>query len=337
MNLNILWFLLIAVLYIGFFILEGFDFGVGILLPFIAKTDEERRVFINSIGPVWDANEVWLITAGGATFAAFPQWYATLFSGFYLPLLLVLLGLIFRGVAFEFRGKSESPAWRSFWDYAIFGGSLLVPLLLGVAFANVLIGTPIDGNMTYTGGFFNLLNPFALIGGLAVVAMSVLLGALFLKLKTTSPLLEKVSSAASKVWLPALLLDAAVAVFALILKTGAQLYGVAIAAILVVVIGMVGSFFAGRSKRDGWAFGLAALSMAGLIGTIFLLLFPNVMVSSTDPSYSLTIYTAASSAKTLGVMSVVTLIFLPFVLAYQAWNYWVFRKRLSTKKEELHY
>jgi cytochrome d ubiquinol oxidase subunit II len=337
MNLNILWFLLIAVLYIGFFILEGFDFGVGILLPFIAKTDEERRVFINSIGPVWDANEVWLITAGGATFAAFPQWYATLFSGFYLPLLLVLLGLIFRGVAFEFRGKSESPAWRSFWDYAIFGGSLLVPLLLGVAFANVLIGTPIDGNMTYTGGFFNLLNPFALIGGLAVVAMSVLLGALFLKLKTTSPLLEKVSSAASKVWLPALLLDAVVAVFALILKTGAQLYGVAIAAILVVVIGMVGSFFAGRSKRDGWAFGLAALSMAGLIGTIFLLLFPNVMVSSTDPSYSLTIYTAASSAKTLGVMSVVTLIFLPFVLAYQAWNYWVFRKRLSTKKEELHY
>lgn len=252
-------------------------------------------------------------------------------------MLLVLLALIFRGISFEFRSKNDNPTWRKFWDWALFGGSLLVPLLLGVAFSNVLIGVPINEKMTYTGGFFNLLNPFALIGGLAVVAMSAFLGSLFLKLKTVTPLYEKVSSAASRLWLPTLVLDAAVAVFALVLKTGAQLYGVGIAFILLVVIGMVGAFFAIRNKRDGWAFALAAIAMASLIGTIFALLFPNVMVSSTDPAFSLNIYNAASSAKTLGVMSVVVLIFLPLVLVYQGWNYWIFRKRLTTKKEDLHY
>lgn len=337
MDLNILWFILIAVLYTGFFVLEGFDFGVGILLPFVSKTDAERRVLFNSIGPVWDANEVWLITAGGATFAAFPHWYATLFSGFYLPLFLVLIALIFRGVSFEFRSKDDNPKWRAFWDYALFVSSILLPLLFGVAFANVLAGVPIDAEMNYTGGFFNLLNPFALLGGLTLVAMSALLGALFLKLKTTSPMQEKMAAAASKIWLPALILDAALAVFALIVKAGAQLYGLGIAFILIVVVGMVGSMLASRAKRDGWAFALAAVAQASLIFCIFAMLFPNVMVSSTDPAFSLTIYTAASSAKTLGVMSIVVLIFLPIVLVYQGWNYWVFRKRLTTKKEDLHY
>lgn len=337
MDLNNLWFVLIAVLYIGFFILEGFDFGVGLLLPFVTKTDDERRLLFNSIGPVWDANEVWLVTAGGATFAAFPQWYATMFSGFYLPLLLILVGLIFRGVSFEFRSKSDNPSWRKFWDWSLFGGSLLVPLLLGVAFSNILIGVPIDGNMTYTGGFFNLLNPFALIGGLTLVAMSAYLGSLFLKLKTGSPFMERIASSADKLWLPTLLLDAALAVFALIVKSGAQLYGLGIAAIILVVLGMVGSWYARRSKRDGWAFALAAVAMACLVGTIFALIYPNVMVSSTDPAFSLTIYSAASSAKTLGVMSIVVLIFLPIILVYQGWNYWIFRKRLTTNKEDLHY
>jgi cytochrome bd ubiquinol oxidase subunit II len=337
MDLNILWFILIAVLYSGFFILEGFDFGVGILLPFVTKTDDERRVLFNTIGPVWDANEVWLVTAGGATFAAFPQWYATLFSGFYLPLLLVLVALIFRGVSFEFRSKSENPAWRKFWDYALFTGSVLVPLLLGVAFSNVLIGVPINAKMTYTGGFFNLLNPFALIGGLTLVAMSAWLGALFLKMKTVAPLADRVDYAARKIWLPALILDAALAVFVLIVKAGSQLYILGIVTIIVVLAGMRGSWYASSKKHDGWAFGLAVLAMAGLILTIFTLLFPNVMVSSTDPTLSLTIYNASSSAKTLGVMSIVALIFLPIVLVYQGWNYWVFRKRLTTHKEDLHY
>ncbi len=337
MDLNNLWFLLIAILYIGFFVLEGFDFGVGLLLPFTTRNDDERRVFFNSIGPVWDANEVWLVTAGGATFAAFPHWYATLFSGFYLPLLLVLVALIFRGVSFEFRSKLDNPAWRKFWDWALFGGSLLVPLLLGVAFANVLMGVPIDASMNYTGGFFNLLNPFALIGGLTLVAMSIYLGSLFLKLKTMPPIVDRITAATKRIWIIALLLDAALAIFALILKADASLYGVGVALVILVVVGMVGSWFANRSGRDGWAFTLAAVAMACLVGTIFALLYPNVMVSSTNPAYSLTIYSAASSAKTLGVMSIVALIFLPIVLLYQGWNYWVFRKRLTTRKEDLHY
>ncbi len=337
MNLNILWFILIAVLYTGFFVLEGFDFGVGLLLPFVTKNDDERRVLFNAIGPVWDANEVWLVTAGGATFAAFPQWYATMFSGFYLPMLLILIALIFRGVSFEFRSKNDNPAWRKFWDYALFGGSLLVPLLLGIAFANILQGVPIDNSMNYTGGFFNLLNPFALTGGLTLVGMSIYLGSLFLKLKTVSPLMERVTSAAGKIWLPALILVVAFAAFALIVNPDAQLYNGGIAAILVVLIGMIGSRFASHSKRDGWAFALAAISMTGLVATIFILLFPNVMVSSTDPAFSLTLYSAASSDKTLGVMSVVTLISLPIILLYQGWNYRVFRKRLTTAKEDLHY
>lgn len=337
MDLNNLWFVLIAVLYIGFFVLEGFDFGVGILLPFIAKDDRERRVLFNTIGPTWDANEVWLVTAGAATFAAFPNWYATFFSGFYLPLLLILVGLIFRGVAFEFRSKSDNPRWRSFWDYALFGGSLIVPLLFGVAFANILMGVPINQSMMYTGGFFNLLNPFALLTGLAMVFMSAMLGALFLKLKTTPPLVERASAAFSKVWLPALLLDAAVAIFALILKSGAESYNLGIAFVLIVIIGMVGSMLASRSKREGWSFTLGMVAQACLIGTIFALLYPNVMVSSTDPAFSLNIYNAASSAKTLDLMSKIILIFLPIVMIYQGWSYKVFHHRISTRGEDLHY
>ncbi len=185
MDLNILWFILIAVLYTGFFVLEGFDYGVGILLPFLAKDDTRRRVIINSIGPFWDANEVWLLTAGGATFAAFPHWYATLFSGFYMALFLLLVALILRGVAFEFRSKDENPRWRNFWDWMIFVGSFLPALLIGVAFSNLVRGVPIDANMNYVGGFWNLLNWYALLGGLTAVAVFSLFGAIFLSLKTT--------------------------------------------------------------------------------------------------------------------------------------------------------
>jgi len=338
MDLNILWFVLIAVLYSGFFILEGFDFGVGILLPFLGKNDTDRRVIINSVGPTWDANEVWLVLAGGATFAAFPHWYATLFSGFYLPLFLVLVALIFRGVAFEFRGKLDKPAWRSFWDYAMFGGSLLVPLLMGVAFANILQGVPIDQAKNYTGGFFNLLNPFALIGGLTFLCITVLLGALYLKIKTTGNVMERPIKTAKTLWLPSILLTGAFGLFATIGKSGQEgLNPLGLIITILAVVVLLGGLLAQRSGKTGWAFGLGVTAMAAVSAVIFVLLFPNVMVSSTDPAFNLTIYNAASSAKTLEIMSFVVLFFLPIVLGYQAYNYWVFRKRLTTKSEDLHY
>ncbi len=338
MDLNILWFVLIAVLYSGFFILEGFDFGVGILLPFLGKNDTERRVIINSIGPTWDANEVWLILAGGATFAAFPHWYATLFAGFYLPLFLVLVALIFRGVAFEFRGKIDKPAWRSFWDYAMFGGSFLVPLLFGVAFVNILQGVPIDQAKNYTGGFFNLLNPFALIGGLTFLCLTILLGALYLKIKTSGLVMEKAAGAAKIFWLPSIILAAAFGIFATIGKSSQGGWNpLGLTVTIMAVIFLLGGLLAQRSSRTGWSFGLGVAAMAAISTIIFVLLFPNVMVSSTDPAFNLTIYNAASSAKTLQIMFIVVLIFLPIVLGYQAYNYWVFRKRLTTKSKDLHY
>ncbi len=336
MNLNILWFILIAVLYTGFFILEGFDFGVGILMPFVGKKDIERRVAINTIGPLWDANEVWLVLAGGATFAAFPQWYATLFSGFYLPLLLVLVALIIRGVSFEFRGKLESAKWRTGWDVCTFIGSLLPPILFGVAFANILKGTPIDGNMNYTGGFFNLLNPYALLGGITFLALSILLGALFLNLKTSGIVQERAKAIASKLYLPVIAIMIIFLVVTNITTRSTVSIGAVIATVIAIVAGLA-SYFLLRAKRDGLSFGLLTLASAGNTATIFAALFPNVMVSSSNPDWSLTIINAASSPNTLKIMAIVVLVFLPFVLAYQGWNYWVFKKRISANVEELHY
>ncbi|MEN6410659.1 MAG: cytochrome d ubiquinol oxidase subunit II, partial [Anaerolineaceae bacterium] len=206
MSLETIWFILIAVLFTGYFILEGFDFGVGILLPFLGKDDLKRRVLINTIGPHWDGNEVWLITAGGAMFAAFPGWYATLFSGFYLPLFLILIALIFRGVAFEFRSKDDRPLWRSFWDWAIFFGSLIPALLWGVALANFIRGVPIDASMNYTGGFWNLLNPYALVGGFVSLLGFTLQGAIFLSLRTTDFIHEGARKIVNALWLPVALL-----------------------------------------------------------------------------------------------------------------------------------
>ncbi len=336
MNLNILWFVLIAVLYTGFFILEGFDFGVGILLPFVGKSDIEKRVVVNTIGPLWDANEVWLVLAGGATFAAFPHWYATLFSGFYLPLLLVLVALILRGVSFEFRGKFENAKWRSAWDTCTFVGSLLPPLLFGIAFSNILKGVPIDGNMMYTGGFFNLLNLYALVGGLTFLGISILLGALFLNLKTSDVVQKRAKSIASKLWIPIIVL---IGIF-LVMTIQATQATPEILAIILGVVTIVAAFlgyYVFRINRGGLSFGLLVLASAGNTATIFAALFPNVMVSSTNPEWSLTIINAASSQNTLSIMSIVILIFLPIVLAYQGWNYWVFRKRITTKVEDLHY
>jgi cytochrome bd ubiquinol oxidase subunit II len=344
MTLNTLWFILVAVLYIGFFVLEGFDFGVGILLPFLSKdsdprrVDLKRRVIINTIGPHWDGNEVWLLTAGGATFAAFPNWYATLFSGFYLALFLLLLALIVRGVAFEFRSKDENPRWRSLWDSCIFVGSLLPALLLGVAFGNLVRGVPIDASMNYVGGFFTLLNPYALLAGISTVVIFILYGAIFLSLKTTGELQEKARRFAGRMWLVTVL-----ALLALLIATylATDMYAhLGVNPGVVPLTGMVAILLTGyflRRKRDGWAFITTAISIAFALVTMFLIMYPRVMISSLNEAWSLTIYNASSTPYTLTIMTIVALIFVPIVLVYQGWSYWVFRKRIEAKPETLTY
>lgn len=330
MDLNILWFILITVLFTGFFLLEGFDYGVGILLPFLGKDDSERRVIVNSIGPVWDGNEVWLLTAGGAIFAAFPHWYATMFSGFYLALVVMLIALILRGVAFEFRGKDKRPEWHRFWDGAIFFGSLVPALLWGVALANLIQGVPIDAGMNYTGNFFTLLSPYTLLTGVYGLVLMTLHGALFLSLKVESDLADRARALAFRLWLPAAVLlfaawGASYAATDMYRKLGVDpgviplLGGAAILA--------SGWFI--KAKHDGWAFAMTGVTIATTVVTVFLTLYPRVMVSSLNPDWSLTIYNASSSQYTLTVMTVVALIFVPIVLAYQGWTYWVFRKRVT--------
>lgn len=338
MDLNILWFILICVLYAAYFVLEGFDMGVGILLPFLGKNDQERRMIINTIGPHWDGNEVWLLTAGGATFAAFPQWYATLFSGFYLPLFFMLVALIVRGVAFEFRSKDDNPTWRALWDWAIFFGSFVPALLWGVAFANIVKGVPINAAMQYTGGFFNLLNPFALIAGVVSLVGFTLLGALYLQLKGSVELLPRVKRWFNGLWwvegIAFVLLIVASYTFSGVVKGFGLNAGLVLLISLVLLVAV--KFLVGAAK-EGWAFISGALSVLLTTVAIFVQLFPNVMISSTDPANNLTIYNASSSPYTLGVMSKVALILVPIVLAYTAWSYWVFRKRVTTKPEDLKY
>jgi cytochrome d ubiquinol oxidase subunit II len=335
--LQTLWFILIAVLWIGFFFLEGFDFGVGMLLPFIGKKDIERRAVINAIGPTWDGNEVWLLTAGGATFAAFPHWYATMFSGFYLALFLLLVGLIIRGISFEYRSKDANPKWRNTFDWMIAVGSFLAALLLGAAFANLARGVPIDENMMFTGNLFTLLNPYGLLGGLTTVAIFLLHGANFLGLKLEGELKDRADAWAKKIWIAATGLYILLAVFTYIagywqrgfVNPGIVPIG-ALASLLVA-----GYFI--NQRRDGWAFIMVALNIVLTQVAFFSMTFPNVMISSTNPAWSLTIYNASSSQYTLTVMSVVALIFVPIVLAYQGWTYWMFRKRVVADKKSLVY
>jgi cytochrome d ubiquinol oxidase subunit II len=332
MDLNTIWFILIAVLFIGFFVLEGFDYGVGILLPFLGKNDVERRAIINTIGTHWDGNEVWMITAGGAMFAAFPNWYATLFSGFYLALVIMLLALILRGVAFEYRSKRESPVWRNRWDWMIFIGSFVPALLWGVAISNIIRGVPIDDKMNYTGTFFTLLNPYSLLGGITALAIFTLHGAIFLSLKLADELLERARKTARQLWLPTVILLFAYIIFGyfdtdMFTKLGVN-PGV------IPILGGISILTVGwllKIKREGWAFLMTALTIAFSTITIFMGLYPRVMVSSTNPDWSLTIYNASSSPYTLKTMTIIAIIFVPIVLAYQAWSYWVFRKRISTK------
>jgi cytochrome d ubiquinol oxidase subunit II len=335
--LQILWFILIAVLWIGFHFLEGFDFGVGMLLPFLGKKDEERRAIINSIGSVWDGNEVWLLTAGGATFAAFPHWYATMFSGFYLALFLLLVGLIMRGISFEYRSKDAAPAWRNRFDWMIAIGSFLAALLLGAAFANLARGVPIDENMMFTGNLFTLLNPYGLLGGLTLVVIFLLHGANFLGLKLEGELRERVNGFAKKLWIVAVVLYIALGVFTYAAGFWARgIVNPGIVPITAVVVLLVAGYFINQ-KREGWAFIMVGLNIILTQVTFFSMIFPNVMISSTNPNWSLTIYNASSSQYTLSVMSIVALIFVPIVLAYQGWTYYMFRKRISNDKKSLVY
>jgi cytochrome bd ubiquinol oxidase subunit II len=335
--LQILWFILIAVLWIGFFFLEGFDFGVGMLLPFLGKKDVERRAIINAIGPTWDGNEVWLLTAGGAMFAAFPHWYATMFSGFYLALFLLLVGLIIRGISFEYRSKDAAPAWRSRFDWMIAIGSFLAALLLGAAFANLARGVPIDENMMFTGNLFTLLNPYGLLGGVTTVAIFLLHGANFLGLKLEGELRERVNVFAKKLWIAASALYVILGVFTYIAGFWNRGYvNPGIIPIAALATLLVAGYFINQ-KREGWAFIMVALNIVLTQVTFFSMTFPNVMLSTLNPAWSLTIYNASSSQYTLTVMSIVALIFVPIVLVYQGWTYYMFRKRVSTDKKSLVY
>ncbi len=326
MDLPTIWFILIAVLWIGYFVLEGFDFGVGILLPFIGRNEPERRAMLRTIGPVWDGNEVWLLVAGGATFAAFPEWYATLFSGFYIALFAILLALIFRGIAIEYRNKRASVTWRTRWDWAIAIGSFVPALLWGVAFGNIVQGVPIDADKEFTGTFFTLLNPFGLLAGVTTLLLFVTHGAVFLALKTEGVIRDRANRAAWLVGLPTALAAVAFLAWAQAIRGDA----LSIAAAVLAAGAFVGGIVANRLKREGWAFMGTAAAIALAVVSLFAALFPEVMPSSTDPAFSLTITNASSTTYTLTIMTVVAVIFTPIVLVYQGWTYWVFRKRVAS-------
>ncbi|QBI55703.1 cytochrome d ubiquinol oxidase subunit II [Streptomonospora litoralis] len=325
MELPDIWFIAIAILWTGYFVLEGFDFGVGVLLPFVGKDDTDRRVMINSIGPVWDGNEVWLITAAGAMFAAFPAWYASTFSGFYLPLLLILLALIVRGVAFEYRGKGDTDRWRAWWDRAIFFGSAVPAVLWGVVFGNIVRGVPMDAGGIVTGGLADLLNPYALLGGLTTLSLFTLHGAVFLTLKTSGAVRARARGAALRT-APVAVPAGAVFLAWTQFSHGAD-WTLPVAAAAAAAL-LAGATLA-ASGREGWSFAATALAIGGTSITLFGALHPAVLPSTTDPAFDLTVQNASSAPYTLTVLSWVALVFLPLVMGYQAWSYWVFRKRVS--------
>ncbi|TQK53125.1 cytochrome bd-I ubiquinol oxidase subunit 2 apoprotein [Streptomyces sp. SLBN-118] len=327
MELHDVWFVLIAVLWIGYFFLEGFDFGVGVLTKLLARDRTERRVLINTIGPVWDGNEVWLLTAGGATFAAFPEWYATLFSGFYLPLLLILVCLIVRGVAFEYRHKREEERWQTNWEHAIFWTSLLPALLWGVAFGNIVRGVKIDGQMEYVGNFFDLLNPYAILGGLVTLTLFTFHGAVFAALKTVGDIRARARTLALKLGL----LTAALALGFLLWTQASHGDGKSLVAMVIAVVALVGAIVAITAGREGWSFALSGVTITAAVAMLFLTLFPNVMPSTLNEEWSLTVTNASSSPYTLKIMTWCAGIATPLVLLYQGWTYWVFRKRIGTQ------
>ncbi|NGN68540.1 cytochrome d ubiquinol oxidase subunit II [Streptomyces sp. A7024] len=327
MELHNIWFVLIAVLWIGYFFLEGFDFGVGVLTKLLARDRAERRVLINTIGPVWDGNEVWLLTAGGATFAAFPDWYATLFSGFYLPLLLILVCLILRGVAFEYRSKRSEDAWQTRWEHIIFWTSLLPAFLWGVAFANIVRGVKIGADKEYAGNFFDLLNPFALLGGLVTLTLFTFHGAVFSALKTVGDIRERARKLATTLGL----ITAVLALVFLIWTQVDKGDGKSLVAMIIAVVALLAALGANMAGREGWSFTFSGVTIAAAVAMLFLALFPDVMPSSLNPEWSLTVDNASSTPYTLKIMTWCAGIATPIVLLYQGWTYWVFRKRIGVQ------
>ncbi|GAA3638976.1 cytochrome d ubiquinol oxidase subunit II [Kineosporia mesophila] len=328
MDLVTFWFILITVLWVVYFVLEGFDFGVGMLLPFLGRNDTERRVLINTIAPVWDGNEVWLITAGAAIFAAFPEWYATLFSGFYLPLLLILAGLIARGVAFEYRGTIESDKWRRTWDGAIIFGSVVPALLWGVAFANIIAGVPIDADKQFTGNLLTLLNPYGLLGGLTTLLLFAFHGALFLGLRTEGEIRTRAIDLGAKLALPTIAVAAVFAVWTQLAHGRAWTW----AMVVIAALALINAGYCALKHKEGLGFASTSVATVAAIVLLFGSLFPDVMPSSTSTAFSLTIHNASSTHYTLVVMSWVACLMTPVVILYQAWTYWVFRHRIGVAK-----
>ncbi|HUY49723.1 MAG TPA: cytochrome d ubiquinol oxidase subunit II [Streptosporangiaceae bacterium] len=326
MTLVSFWFMVIALLWTGFFVLEGFDFGVGMLHGVLGRDDAGRRAAVNTIGPLWDGNEVWLIVAGAAMFAAFPGWYATMFSGFYLALVVLLLALIVRGVSFEFRGKADSARWRRSWDGLMTAGSLLAPLLIGVALGDLLHGLPIDHAQEYTGNFVTLLQPYGLYTGVTLVAICILHGATFLALKTSGDLRDRAGALARRA---APVTGLLVLGFAIWTHASAGKGFLPNPVEVAAVLAVLAAAWLTRDRRAGWAFAATTFAMATTVLSIFTELYPRVMVSSTSPAFDLTIHNVASGSYALKVMTIVVVIFFPLVLLYQGWTYYVFRQRIS--------
>jgi len=336
MDLAYLWFWIVGFLFVGYFVLDGFDFGVGMSLPFLGKDDIGRRQIINTIGPVWDLNETWVIVAGACLFAAFPEWYATLFSGFYLALLLILLTLILRGVSFEYRHQRDSLQWKSGFDTMIVVGSAVPALLWGVAVGNIVQGVPIDADHEFTGSLLTLLNPYGLWVGVTTLLLFFLHGVYFVAVKTDGQVMEDARRLAWRAALPTVIFAAGCVVWTIAIAAGreAPLLWATIACGVVAAVALIGSVLANMRKREGWAFTAGAVTIIFAVLTLWTALFPFVMPSSTDVANSLTIENASSTDYTLTIMSWAALVFLPLVLAYQAWTYWIFRKRVSRTRIE---
>jgi cytochrome bd ubiquinol oxidase subunit II len=325
MTLVATWFSLIAVLWTGFFVLEGFDLGVGMLHAVVGRDETGRRVAIGTIGPLWDGNEVWLIVAVAGMFAAFPGWYATMFSGFYLLVVLLLAGLIVRGVSFEFRDKVEHARWRHTWDGLLTIGSLLVPLVVGITLGDLLKGVPIASNQEYTGSFGDLLQPYALFVGVTLVLLCLLHGSAFLMLKTTGEVRRRarwVARAAAPVT------SLAVIAFAFWTHATAGRGDLPNLFEVLAILAVLAAVWLVAEGSEGWAFTVTTLAMASTILSIFTDLYPRVMVSSTNSAFDLTVHNTASGSYALKVMTVVAVILLPVVITYQAWTYHVFRRRV---------
>ena len=337
MDYNVLWFILIAVLFTGFFLLEGFDYGVGTLMPFISDREKERSQILSSIAPVWDGNEVWMITAGGAAFAAFPHLYATMFSTFYMALFLMLLALILRGAAFELRHHHESALWQRTWDKAIFFGSALPALLWGVAMTDLLIGLPIGKDMIYKGTFLDLLSPASLVGGIAFVSLFAFHGANFLALKLDNDRLKlTIQKLGLKSFKAAFV---TLALLALLIHQKVNLLSAPITLVLflLALVSLLFSSMNMQQRNEMRAFLLTGLSIVCITAGLFAALFPRLMVSSLNPDWSLTITNAASTEYTLSIMTIAALCFVPVVLIYQGWTYWVFRHRIKADQNHANY